>query len=495
MAAQAGPKPGDVEKTGGYESPFASGPDSAVGAILDSDGVAEKRLVRRLDYHLIPLIMLLYLFSFLDRVNIGNARLYGLEADLGMAGNDFQLAVSILFVTYLLFEVPSNLLLKYLHPSRYLAFLSVAWGIVALCTGLVQNYASLIALRLLLGILEAGLFPGLNVYLTFFYSRTELALRVGFLFVSAALAGGVGGLLAYGIGHLDGHHGWHGWRWIMVLEGIPSILIGIATWFALPDNADSTKWLSAEEKALCKERRGREYGRTEHLEKKDVFKAMTDWKVWLFCVGQFGADTMLYGYSSFLPTIIKAIGDWSTAQVQLLTIPCYFIGAFCYMTAAHFSDRTGQRGIFAVAFGVVSIIGYAVLISPASAGGKYVGCFLVAAGLYVVVGLPLAWLPNNCPRYGKRTTANGMQITIGNSAGIMAPFIYATKDSPEYIRGHAVTLGVVGMATSLYFFMMIYLKRQNTKRERGEVPEKQRGMSEEELIQLGDDSWRFRYTI
>ncbi|KAJ2901406.1 putative major facilitator superfamily transporter [Zalerion maritima] len=480
--------------------PTGSGPDLAQsgsddGITVAVDGADEKKMVRTLDWRLIPTVMCLYLFSFLDRVNIGNARLYGMEEDLGMQGNDFQLAVSILFITYLAFEVPSNLLLKYLRPSRYLAFLSAAWGIVALCTGLVQSYASLIALRLILGVLEAGLFPGLNVYLTFFYTRGELALRVGYLFVSAALAGGVGGLLAYGIGMLDGERGWSGWRWIMVLEGIPSIILGAVAWFALPDDADAAPWLSSEEKNLCKERRGREYGRTETLEKHDVIRALADWKVWIFCLGQFGVDTMLYGYSSFLPTIIKAIGDWSSAEVQLLTIPCYAIGAILYMGVAHWSDKTHHRGIFCVAFGLVSVVGYSVLISDVSAGAKYAGCFLIAAGLYIVVGLPLAWMPNNCPRYGKRTTANGMQLTCGNSAGIMAPFIYPTADSPRYIKGHAITLALVAMTSILYAFMTWYYYWMNGRRDEGVVPRKQQEMSEEELEELGDDSCRFRYTI
>lgn len=159
--------------------------------------------------------MLLYLFSFLDRVNIGNARLYGLEKDLGMHGDQFQTAVSILFVTYILSELPSNLVIKKFKPSRWLAFLTTSWGIVATLTGTVQSYGGLIACRLILGALEGGLFPGLTIYLTLFYTRREIALRVGYLFVSAAISGSVGGLLAYGIGFMDGLDGQRGWRWIM----------------------------------------------------------------------------------------------------------------------------------------------------------------------------------------------------------------------------------------------------------------------------------------
>ncbi|KAL0936982.1 MFS transporter [Colletotrichum truncatum] len=457
----------------------------------------EKQLVRKLDLHLIPLVMLLYLLSFLDRVNIGNARLYNLERDLGLQGNQFQVAVSILFVTYIIFEIPSNLVLKLFTPSRWIAFITVSWGIIATLTGLVESYGSLIACRLLLGAVEAGLFPGLNVYLTFFYRRHELALRVGYLFVSAAIAGGLGGLLAYGIGHMEGVAGMSGWRWIMIIEGLPTVVLGIVTYFLLPNDAGSAYFLNEEEKALMVARRGREYGNTtsaQEFSREDMWKAFKDWKVWVFCIALFGADTMLYGFSTFLPTIINGLGSWSTAEVQLLTVPCYFLGAVVYMSMAFLSDRMQRRGIFCVIFGSISVIGYGVLISNTSSGVHYFGCFLVAAGLYVVVGLPLAWLPNNTPRYGKRTTASGMQLSIGNCAGVMSSFIYQAVDKPRYIRGHAVTLSMVGMATCLYGFLWFWYSRANKQREAGQLEDKYRDLSDDELAELGDESPRFKYT-
>ncbi|KAH8668811.1 major facilitator superfamily domain-containing protein [Xylariales sp. PMI_506] len=460
-------------------------------------GVDEKKLVAKLDRHLIPLIMLLYTFSFLDRVNIGNARLYNLTTDLNLVGNQYQISVSILFVTYLLFEVPSNLVLKKFTPSRWIAFITTAWGIVATLTGLVNSFGSLIAVRLILGALEAGLFPGLNVYLTFFYTKRELAMRVGYLFVSAAIAGSLGGLLAYGIGFMQGLHGLSGWRWIMIIEGLPTFCLGIAVFFLLPNDADSAYFLTDAEKKLMAARMRRGYGDTESAQqfsKKDMMAAFKDWKVWLFCAGQFGMDTMLYGFSTFLPTIINGIGSWTTAEVQLLTIPCYFLGAVTYMSIAYLSDRIQRRGMFCVIFGLVSVIGYGILISNSAAGVHYFGCFLVAMGLYVVVGLPLAWLPNNSPRYGKRTTANGMQLTIGNSSGIMAPFIYLTAEGPRYVRGNAVSLSMVAMSTCIYGFLWFWYSNQNKKRDAGVSNPAHENLSEEELAELGDESPLYRYT-
>lgn len=518
-----------------YTKGSPTGPNDKMVVVDEAE--EEKRILRKIDLHVVPLVMLLYLFSFLDRVNIGNARLYGLERDLGLSTTQFQVSVSILFVTYLLFEVPSNLVLKLFTPRRWIAFIATAWGTVATLTGLVDNYASLLACRLILGALEAGLFPGLTVYLTFFYTKREIALRVGYLFVSAAIAGAVGGLLAYGIGHMDGLHGMSGWRWIMIIEGIPSVTIGVLTWFALPNDVDTAYFLQEHERELIRAKHAREYGNTassREFDRKDMKSAFLDWRVWAFCVGQFGVDTMLYGFSLFLPTIINDLGRWSTAQVQLLTIPPYFLGAFAYMSTAYISDKLQRRGLFCVIFGTISVVGYAVLLSDVSSGVHYLGCFLVAMGLYVVVGLPLAWLPSNSPRYGKRTTGTGMQLTIGNAAGIMSAFIYPAPDKPRYIRGHAVTLSMVALGTAIYAFLWWWYARENAKREAwcqahdnagvrahgnvhghadskgvgdsdvkrgseethvGSWEEKWRGLGEEEMMELGDESPRYRYTI
>ena len=449
-------------------------------------------------------------------MNIGNARIYGLEEDLNMNAQQFQTAVSILFVTYILSELPSNLVLKKLTPSRWIAFITISWGIIATFTGIVQSYGGLIACRLLLGAVEGGLFPGMAVYLTFFYSKRELALRIGYLFVSAALAGALGGLLAYGIGHMDGVAGQRGWRWIMILEGIPTFVLGIATIFILPDSPETAYFLNEEERAFAAARLKRQTGYTANAAEfhwNDVRKCFKDWKVWTFCFAQFGSDTMLYGFSTFLPTIIRSImPKASNSMVQVLTIPCYALGAITYLVTAHFSDKQQRRAVYSISLGVVSIIGYAMLISPSSSGVHYAGCFLVAMGLYVCVGLPLAWLPTNSPRYGKRTTATGLQLSIGNCAGVMSAFvslldaqvtetilsnyvkIYPTADRPRYIKGHSVTLAMVAFCIVCLGVLWFTFARINKRRDNGEEDHLIAGMSEEEIAELGDESPRFRYT-
>lgn len=388
-------------------------------------------------------------------------------------------------------------MIRKLTASRYLASITTIWGVIATLTGITQSFGGLVACRILLGVVEAGLFPGLVAYMTLFYGKKEIALRVGYLFSAAALAGACGGLLAYAIGFMDGIAGQRGWRWIMIIEGLPSVILGFIAWFGLADDPDTAFYLTQEEKALVKARRSLEIGQTESAQQfhiKDAKEGAKDWTVLLFCFSQFGVDTVLYGYSTFLPTIITGIGSWSPPQVQALTIPCYAVGALTYLIVAWFSDRTQQRGLFTVIFCGITIIGYGVLMADAAPGVHYFGCFLVATGLYVCVGLPLAWLPTNLPRFGKRTFATGLQLTFGNISGIMTPFLYPNDTAPRYIMGHAVTLSLTGFSAIVYTFMWYWYGRINKARIAGKEDFKTEGMTYDEVQEMGDRNPDFRYT-
>ncbi|KAL7625199.1 hypothetical protein AAE478_004414 [Parahypoxylon ruwenzoriense] len=460
----------------------------------------QKALVRKMDLRLLPILALLYIMSFLDRVNIGNARLYNLETDLGLVGDDYQLCVSILFVTYVAFELPVNLFLKRMGPKNFIPLAATGWGLVSMCTGFVTNKTQLIALRLLLGLFEAGFFPGINFYLTFWYRRSELGVRIFYMFTASAVAGFSGGLLAYAIGHMEGISGYSAWRWLFILEGIPTILLGISAYFILANDPFSAKFLSEEEKQLVQVRRDLDrtslglQDETGKVQWDQVLAAFKDWKIIILCIAQFGTTVMLYGYSVFLPTIIQALG-YSGIHAQLLTIPCYVTGAVVYCIVAFFSDKVSRRGIFAVGGCVTACTGYAILLGTPQhgAGAQYTGTIFVAAGLYVAVGIGLTWMPNNLPSHYKRATGQGLDFTIANMSGIVSPFIYRTDGAPRYVIGHAVTLGCVGYAGILLMLVSILLKRENEKRDRGERDHILVGKSELEISKLGDMHPSYRY--
>lgn len=459
------------------------------------DVQAEKALVRKIDRHVVPVVMIAYLLSFLDRTNIGNAKLFGLERDLGLVGSQYNIAVAVLFVPYVLVEVPSNLLLKRFTPSQWLATLAFLWGIVSTLMGIVQSFGGLVACRLILGLLEGGLFPGLTVYLTLFYTKKELALRIGYLFVSSALAGACGGLLAYGIGFLDGTRGMSGWRWVFILEGIPTALWGIAMWILLADEPQTAWFLKAEERTMLVARLQRQTGYHQELDRADAINAFKDWKVWLFAAGQFGVNSMLYSYSVFLPSIVSCLGTWTKPQSQALTVPCYVLGAASYLIVARLSDAHQLRGPYQIGAAVVCIIGYGISMAPASSAVHYFSTFLISLGLFIAVGIPLAWLPSNTPRYGKRTTASAIQIMICNCSGIVAPFLYPAADAPRYIMGYSVSIALLAYGIGIYGFLSFYYDRVNKRRAAGKEDHKVAGMTDAEIDALGDESPRFVYTF
>jgi MFS family permease len=194
----------------------------------------ERRITTKIDLHIIPFVIVLYLMAFLDRVNIANARAFGLEKDLGMTGVQYNTALTIFFVPYIICEIPSNILLKKFSPRVWLALCCIGFGAVTALQGLVQNYSGILATRFFLGIFECGMFPGCFYLLGAWYRRHEAQKRFSLFFSSTSLAGAFGGLLASAIGKMDYVRGYRGWRWIFILEGCFTVLVGIVFLFTFP---------------------------------------------------------------------------------------------------------------------------------------------------------------------------------------------------------------------------------------------------------------------
>ncbi|VUC33085.1 unnamed protein product [Clonostachys rosea] len=442
----------------------------------------ERAMVRKMDLHIFPIVIALYILDVINELTnprVGNARLYGLEKDLGLKGDDYQLCVSVLFITYVSFEMPANLLLKMVQPRRFIPITAFSWGLVFLCIGFVQNKTQSIAVQLLLDLFEAGYFPAICFYLTFFYRRRELALRIFFLFAASTISGSTGGLLAYTIGFMD---------------GIPTILLGIVAYFILSNDPQSANYLTERDKELCKIRSHLDgtslglAGDEKKIDQQQCFEAWKDWKVWTIALAQHGVTVMLYGYHLL-------VNHHSGTHTQLLTIPCYAAGAVVYLCIAYFSDKTGKRGIFAVGGCLTACLGYGILLGTPQhgAGAQYAGCVIVAAGLYVAVGIPISWMPNNLPSHFKRAAGQGTSMTVGNCAGIYAAFLYRTNDSPEYKLGHGTALGFVFASGCLFGLTSLLLRRENKKRDRGERDHVLEGKTPEEIDRLGDYNPEYRY--
>lgn len=241
-----------------------------------------QKLYRKIDLHILPFISLLYFLSFLDRSNIGNARIAGMAVDAKLTGLKYNVVAAVFFISYALGEVPSNICLKLVRPSIWIPSMMVAWGLVLSLMCLCNTYRSLIIARFFLGLAEAGLFPGVTFYLSLWYRRHDVGKRIAIFFSAATIAGAFGGLLAYGIEKMEGVGGLHGWQWIFCLEGIATVLVALASYFLLYDYPNSATFLTSEERAMViamlKEDN---QGLATDFKLKFVWQAISDYKIYV----------------------------------------------------------------------------------------------------------------------------------------------------------------------------------------------------------------------
>ncbi|EEP77001.1 predicted protein [Uncinocarpus reesii 1704] len=365
------------------------------------DDTRVKSLLRRVDIRLMPPLAILYLIAFVDRSNIGNARLQGLERDLQLSTQQFAWCLTIFFFPYALFEVPSNVMLKLLKPSVWLTLIVTSWGVVMTVMGLCQNYSALLACRFFLGVFEAGLFPGCAFITTAWYKRFEVQYRVALFYTAASLSGAFSGLLAFAIGKMDGVRGYSGWRWLFILEGLATVVISTICYFLIPDSPGSAKWLSPDEARFLELRLqfdGNDKGSKEGgFQWKYVIQGFTDSKVYLGTI-MFGAIcTCTYSLSYSLPTMINLLG-YSAANAQLLTIPVYAFGCIICVANSVLSDRYRHRAAFIIGPMFMTMVGLIIgmAVDPNKLPGViYFALFLVAGGIFSGIPTTVAWISNN----------------------------------------------------------------------------------------------------
>ncbi|KAL4938547.1 hypothetical protein BDV06DRAFT_231701 [Aspergillus oleicola] len=449
----------------------------------------EKKVLAKLDLFLTPVLFIVYLSCFIDRSNIGNVKVAGMPEDIGANDAQFSTAVSLFYATYVTVEVPSVILVKRFSPRYILTFLCVIWSVTTIANGLIKNIGGLYACRLVLGACEGGLFPSLNLYLTLVYKREEMAKRVSYLMSCTALSGAFGGLLAYGLLQMDGIGGYPGWRWVYLIEGAFSILCALAIYFGLPNDPRKAYFLNAEERQVMDIRHSERlaYMGSEELDWHEIKLAFTDPKVWLCACTQFCQNILTYGFSTFLPSILNAMG-YDTLASNYLTIPVYVLGAVGFFSFAYLSDRYEHAGPFILLTNAIGIVGYALLIGVSNNAAKYFACFVATIAVYNGTGLNLAWLNvNMAPQY-RRATAIGVQQTVGNAAGAVAGQIY--RDAPYYL-GNGFSLGAIVVAQGLIALHILYLRRGNNTKEQilaGEIEDTRRKRT-------GDRDVNYKYRI
>ncbi|KAF5694389.1 nicotinamide mononucleotide permease [Fusarium denticulatum] len=466
----------------------------------------KKKVFRKVDVRLVPMLALLYLICHIDRANIGNAKIEGMVEDLGMTGVQYNTILSIFFVPYVLLEVPSNILLKkFKRPSVYLGMLCVCWGIVMTCTGLVQNFGGLMATRVLLGIFEAGFFPGAIYLCSYWYLPKDLSTRVSYFYCASALSGAFSGLLAAGIAEMDGVGGMEGWRWIFLLEGMATVVLGVACFFFLIDTpALSTRWLNPEEirflelSMFIKQGGGYSGEDERKVSWKDLKMVLTNWRVYVQAYFLLCQSALSYGTKFTLPSITKAMG-FSNTNAQLTSAPPYVAAAISAIVFAKISDRFFWRMPFVAIPMVIVTVAYSIMISlngqlEAKKGVAYFAVVLAVIGIYPIQAAAASWNANNIAPSSRRAIGIALMNCVGNVGGIVGSFMYLEKEKPKYYTGFGLSLAFGGTGLIVAFLLEWSYKIANARKAKI-AEEAKRKYTEEELFDMGDRSPLFKHVL
>ncbi|KAK5001211.1 hypothetical protein LTR66_000089 [Elasticomyces elasticus] len=470
----------------------------------DYDDKETKRIMRKVDVRLLPMLTLLYVLAFLDRGNIGNAKVAGMNKELKLTGAQYNLALTVFFFPYAIFEVPSNIVLKLMRPSTWICLLMISWGIVMTLQGIVKNYHGLIITRTLLGLTESGFFPAATYLLTTWYCRFEVQTRLAIFFSAASMAGAFSGLLAFGIQNMDGVAGLHGWRWIFILEGLVTVAIGSTLHWTLPDSPATASFLTPGEKEFIARRLVQDAGTSAgKVATREGFKwrylrdALTEWRIYLAVIVYWGNSICLYGFTYSAPTIINELG-YTAAQAQLLTIPIYVLGVCSTIFFSVLADKHRTRWPFIVvpfSIALVGIIALLIIPHPKLPGLTYAFLFTIPAGVYPPLIGVLSWVGNNLAPSWKRATGMALLISIGNLGGAIGSNIFLARQAPSYKLGFGFSCGMISAAICGAFALRIAYGTSNKRRDKISEAEIRARYSEDELLEMGDKSPLYRYVV
>ena len=407
----------------------------------------EAATYRKVSWRLLPLLLVCYLVAYLDRVNVGFAKLQ-MAQSLHLSDTVYGLGAGIFFLGYFLFEIPSNLILHRVGARLWIARIMVSWGVISMLTMFVTTPAMFYAMRFLLGLAEAGFFPGIILYLTYWYPAHRRGRMTTWFMTAVALSGVVGGPISgYILKTFDGTNGWQGWQWLFLLEGLPSVLAGVAIFFLLDDRIAGATWLSPEEKQLLARNVDTEQAGKEDMALRTV---LASGRVWLMSAIYLSLVMGLYGVSFWLPTIIKATGVKDPFTIGLLAAIPFAVAVVAMLVVARSADKLRERRwhvavpSLAGALGLVLSVWWAHDTTLAMAA-------LTLATAGIITALPLFWsLPTAFLAGAGAAAGIAMINSIGNLAGFLSPYAVGwlkqttgANDSGMYMLAAFMVLGAV----------------------------------------------------
>ncbi|KIW57782.1 hypothetical protein PV05_02342 [Exophiala xenobiotica] len=428
----------------------------------------QKKIIRRIDRRLVLTLGLLYCVSLMDRTNTGIAVVAGMGVDLVLIGNRYSIIVLLFFITYVLLQPPATVVLRKVGPRIFLPSITLLWGITMICFGFVREWVDLIPLRLILGVFEAGFFPGCAYLLSCWYPRYELQKRNAVFYLIGSMASAFSGILAYGFSQLKNHGsgpewwGQHygptkanpdapsgilpgiaGWRWIFILQGVVTCVMAIVSFLFIVDFPELStrsfglKFLNEEEAAFVVARieKDRHDAIPEDFKLGKYLKHALDLKVWGFAA-LFGLTTTnTYAIAYFLPIILNEGMGFGVAASQCLISPPYVLAAIVMYAFAYLGDKWHLRSPFILINGALLLIGLPLLGYLDNVGVRYFGVFIATTACNANVPCVLTWQANNIRGQWKRALCSATLVGAGGIGGIIGSTVFRSQDSPEYHPG------------------------------------------------------------
>jgi D-galactonate transporter len=396
---------------------------------VQADDALRARVMRKVAWRLSPFLGLLYFINYLDRTNISFAAPHGMNDALGFDKAAFGLASGLFFIGYLILEVPSNLALHRFGARRWIARIMVTWGIVASVMAFVPNAGTMYGLRFLLGIAEAGFFPGIILYLTYWFPQRQRAKAVALFMVAVPLSSVIGSPLSAWL-ISAGHHvlfGLEGWRFMFLVEGIPAVLIGVICWFYLTDQPKDARWLDDEERAWLQHEMDTEQATTQQRHHYSIRRALLQPRIWALAFVYFGIVYGLYAVGFFLPTIIAGFKqtyntDFSLVQQGLIVAIPYVFGCVAMVLWSRHGDRTGERVWHVAIPAIVGGIAIPIALYLSSPFTAMVAVTICTMG--ICAALPTFWpLPTLFLSGSAAAAGIALVNSVGNTAGFLGPYI------------------------------------------------------------------------
>ncbi|KAL3450258.1 major facilitator superfamily domain-containing protein [Aspergillus insuetus] len=446
------------------------------------DGVADpeanaarhQQLLRKIDWRLLPLCAFIYLLNYLDRSNIGNAKVLNaetgdsLQQQTGMTERGYSITLTLFAVAYSLFDVPSNWVLKrYARPSYWLGTLMLCWGAVTLGFARADNMPTVIVLRVLIGVFEAGFFPGMVYLITFWYRQDERSIRIAFILATSTLAGAFGGCIAYGVGFINGRGGLEGFRWLFIIEGAATVLVAPLAVFYLPNYPSTAKWLTISEQRFAMERLEQDGGvpSRDRASRDELRETIYSPRMLLHYLAYFTNNIVMSSLAYFSPSIVKGLG-YTSIQAQLMTVPPWAVGYIISMLLAWSADRFNARGLHVCLAGILTGTGFlASRLLPATAYLARYGCLIVAScGAFPSAAPLTAWVTCNVPSSKTLGLAAALNNSMVGLASIVALWVWnAAEAGRGYPTGNAVCAGAGFATAGIALALHVFYTRENGK--------------------------------